>query len=191
MLCRPNIVVGGPSLKAWAEDYWRRIRVIPIPVRGSKLKRGGSSSSQTAAALAKDGAVDFFVAKAAARCVLTTVVPSEGRFHPSGEPLLSLREHRKVMEHVPSQKGGAFFAQHLAPLSAQGAIRVGDVLSVLEYRSHIYDPAPGMEPEQDRELVQQQNIAAEAARAEMAAHKAAKQQLATQPQPPVQVKKNL
>ena len=133
-------MIAGRVLKPFAEDLWKRISFQPEDTAA------GSDVQPT----------QFLVCKPAGRCVLTTVVPSEGKFHPSGEPLLSLREHRRILEHVPSQKGNACFAQLLAPVSLEGELRVGDVMKLYEKKLHVYDPAEGKEPEIDRELVEKQ-----------------------------------
>lgn len=135
---RPNIVIAGRTLKPFAEDMWRRISFEP--------------ETQTT----EVQPTQFLVCKPAGRCVLTTVVPSEGKFHSSGEPLLSLREHRRILEHVPSQKGNACFAQLLAPVALEGELRVGDLMKLYEKKHHVYEPAEGKEPEADRELVEKQ-----------------------------------
>ena len=211
---RPNIVVAGPNLKPFAEDFWRRISIGPeapvdptspagVALAAAAALRDAQALSRlkrkaaTAAAQAADRAlssqpstlppiqpgqgVDFHVVKAAPRCILTTVIPSEGRFHPSGEPLLALREHRRILEHIPSQKGGAFFAQHCTPAASEGGsgglligatIRVGDAVRVRERKMHAFDPVAGMEAEVDREAVAEQNQERDVAMAALVAREA-------------------
>ncbi|GHI09694.1 molybdenum cofactor biosysynthesis protein [Streptomyces cellostaticus] len=90
---RPNVVVAGTE--AWAEDHWSRISI---------------------------GEVDFRVARACGRCVVTTTdqdTAVRGR-----EPLRTLARHRRV-------GGKLLFGQNLVPLSS-GTIRVGDPVRVLK-----------------------------------------------------------
>lgn len=90
---RPNIVVEGcPS---YSEDRWYRLRI---------------------------GDVDFRVAKACARCVVTTVDQSSGR--KGREPLRTLSTYRTV-------DGQVLFGQNLIH-EGRGVIRVEDPVEVLE-----------------------------------------------------------
>ncbi|MEU1406008.1 MOSC N-terminal beta barrel domain-containing protein [Streptomyces sp. NPDC005728] len=90
---RPNVVVAGTE--AWAEDHWTRISI---------------------------GEVDFRVAKACGRCVVTTTdqdTAARGR-----EPLRTLARHRRAGTKL-------LFGQNLVPLSP-GTVRVGDPVRVLQ-----------------------------------------------------------
>ena len=78
---RPNIVVSGGGVKAWDEDYWRTLEIS---------RTDGSVSSGTPG-------LRFAASKPCARCVLTTVIPGKGTRHTTGEPLASLRAHRKIL----------------------------------------------------------------------------------------------
>ncbi|MFF7754182.1 MOSC domain-containing protein [Streptomyces sp. NPDC007971] len=89
---RPNVVVAGTE--AWAEDHWSRIAV---------------------------GEVEFRVAKASGRCIVTTVDQDSGVR--GREPLRTLARHRKI-------DGRLLFGQNLVPVSS-GIIRVGDPVRVL------------------------------------------------------------
>jgi uncharacterized protein YcbX len=90
---RPNAVVSG--VPAWAEDTWRRVRI---------------------------GAMEFRIAKACSRCVLTTVDPDtaiKGR-----EPLVTLGKHRRWDSAV-------WFGVNVIP-ERPGTMAVGDPFEVLE-----------------------------------------------------------
>ncbi|GGS99506.1 MOSC domain-containing protein [Streptomyces chromofuscus] len=89
---RPNVVVAGTA--PWAEDDWRRIAI---------------------------GEVEFRVAKACGRCVVTTT--DQGTAERGREPLRTLGRHRRI-------GGSLVFGQNLVPRSP-GTIRVGDPVRVL------------------------------------------------------------
>jgi uncharacterized protein YcbX len=148
---RPNIVLRNAVGGAWKEDFWRRIRIGP--------EARGADGGRTLRDAHKAGELssEFWVAKAAPRCILTTVIPEEGRFHPSGEPLLSLRSHRKVLPHIPSQSDGAFFGQLLMPLKSTGSVRVGDRVTVTAAREKMFDPVREKVQEQDKQAVEEQD----------------------------------
>ncbi|MFH7334634.1 MOSC domain-containing protein [Streptomyces sp. KHY 26] len=90
---RPSVVVRGTE--PWAEDAWARVSV---------------------------GEVDFRVARACGRCVVTTT--DQGTAARGREPLYTLARHRRF-------DGGLVFGQNLVPLTP-GTIRVGDPVRVLE-----------------------------------------------------------
>jgi len=126
---RPNIVIDGGLLDGFEEDTWMKIQI-------------GDDESQT-----------FWVAKPCDRCVLTTVEPSTGKRHQTGEPLISLRENRKgssMEPDLPLFKNSVFFGQNLLPCSASGRIRVGDVVRVIERRKHFIEFAPGSQEAKER-----------------------------------------
>lgn len=78
---RPNLVIDGAE--AFAEDYWKRIRV---------------------------GDIIFDVVKPCPRCVMTTVEPTRGEFSTGllkGEPLATLSKFRRTAE------GKVMFGQNL------------------------------------------------------------------------------
>ena len=106
---RPNVVVSGSE--AFAEDRWKRIRI---------------------------GEVEFRIVKPCVRCVMTTIDQSRGEFA-GKEPLKTLATYRMAKDVYPSTfesmglgPTGVLFAQNLIPKSADGAIRVGDRIEVLE-----------------------------------------------------------
>ena len=87
---RPNLVVSG--VEAFAEDTWDRVRI---------------------------GEMHFLVAKACARCVVTTVDQETGV---SGkEPLRTLETFRR------GEAGKVYFGQNLIPLHP-GTVRRGDIV---------------------------------------------------------------
>lgn len=94
---RPNIVVSG--CPAHAEDSWRQLRI---------------------------GDVDFRVAKACARCVITTTDQETGDRSP--EPLRTLATYRVRDSQV-------LFGQNLIH-GGRGSIRVGDPVVVLSNTRH-------------------------------------------------------
>jgi hypothetical protein len=65
---RPNLVVGGDGLAAFAEDGWKRIRI---------------------------GSVEFDVVKPCTRCVMTTTDQTTGTIPEAGEPLATLATFRR------------------------------------------------------------------------------------------------
>ncbi len=105
---RPNIVVD--NCDAFAEDGWRRLRI---------------------------GSVEFEVVSPCSRCVLTTVAPGSGQFHPTGEPLATLKKFRR------GEDGNVYFGQNVVALN-EGKIAVGDRVEVLETKTpvHYHDLAP-------------------------------------------------
>ncbi len=90
---RPNVVVSGAA--PWAEDGWRQVRI---------------------------GAVDFRVAKACDRCVLTTIDPDTAA--KGQEPIATLARHR-------SWDGKVWFGVNLIP-DGRGIMRPGDPVEILE-----------------------------------------------------------
>lgn len=93
---RPNLVIAGAE--AFAEDGWRRIRI---------------------------GAVEFIVAGACDRCVVTTLDPVTGIARSDREPLTTLARIRRAAD------GNVYFGQFLVPLHP-GRVHAGDTLTVLE-----------------------------------------------------------
>ncbi len=91
---RPNLVVAGAP--SWAEDGWRVLRI---------------------------GAASFRVAKACARCVLTTIDPDTAAR--GKEPLTTLARHRRW-------DGKTWFAINLIPDAPGVTLHVGDEIEVLE-----------------------------------------------------------
>ncbi|OLQ93423.1 (2Fe-2S)-binding protein [Vibrio panuliri] len=73
------------------------------------------------------GEVEFEAVKPCERCILTTVDVESGKFRPSKEPLKTLSEFRA------NDAGGVFFGQNLVAKN-EGLIRVGDEITVLEYK---------------------------------------------------------
>ena len=93
---RPNLVISGA--RPWVEDTWQAIRV---------------------------GNVIFRVAKACARCVVTTRDPDTGEQADPREPLRTLASFHRAAN------GGVMFGQNLIP-DQPGEIRVGDLVDVLQ-----------------------------------------------------------
>ena len=87
---RPNLVVSG--VEAFAEDTWDRVRI---------------------------GEMHFLVAKACARCVVTTVDQETGV--QGKEPLRTLETFRR------GEDGKVYFGQNLIPLHP-GTVRRGDIV---------------------------------------------------------------
>lgn len=131
---RPNIVVAGAEAGPWAEDHWRSIEI------------GGASAEEGE----KKPACRFFVAKPCGRCVLTTIVPGTGLRHPTGEPLLSLREHRMIFkgreEAVGENVESAVFGQNLVQMQPSGSVRVGDAVRVTDTKRDTIEFVPGKQP---------------------------------------------
>lgn len=92
---RPNLVIAGAP--AWAEDEWKVIRI---------------------------GKVVFDVARPCSRCIFTTISPTRGEKHPSGEPLRTLQAFRSAAN------GDVDFGLNLIPRSA-GMIQTGDDIEVI------------------------------------------------------------
>lgn len=129
---RPSIVVDG-HIHAFDEDTWKKI-IFRKPKKVDQINDTTSSSSSSSSEQT------FWVAKACPRCILTTVDPSVGKFHPSGEPLLSLREHRRIFSNIPSEKDSAMFGQFLLQCQTKGEIEVGDEIEVIQFKPHVHDP---------------------------------------------------
>jgi uncharacterized protein YcbX len=106
---RPNFVVAGSE--AFAEDGWRRIRI------------GGN---------------EFNVVKPCARCVMTTIDQKLGQ---SGgkEPLRTMALFRRAEQLLPDRfqdlglkKNDVLFGQNLVALRANGELRAGDEVEILD-----------------------------------------------------------
>lgn len=93
---RPNVLISGAE--AFAEDHWRRIVI---------------------------GDIEFDVAKACSRCVLTTRDPDTGELDPNRDPLRTLSSYRRA-------PGGVMFGQNLIPRGV-GMLSVGMPIRVLDY----------------------------------------------------------
>lgn len=113
---RPNLVVSGTL--PFAEDGWQRIRI---------------------------GEVEFQVAKPCSRCVMTTLNPEQGEYHPGREPLATLATYRMGAD------GEIYFGQNLIPLN-EGWLAAGDPVEVLQmqepphYAPRPRQPATASEP---------------------------------------------
>ena len=92
---RPNLVIEGSA--PYAEDGWKRIRI---------------------------GELEFEVAKACSRCILTTIDPQTGQRSADREPLTTLKTYRE-------REGELHFGQNLLPRGV-GELRVGMPVRVLE-----------------------------------------------------------
>lgn len=97
---RPNLVISGAS--AWAEDSWSSLRI---------------------------GEIIFDVPKPCSRCIFTTVSPSRGQKHPSGEPLATLQRFRTAQDN----SGDVDFGLNLIARNS-GIIRTGDEVEILTLR---------------------------------------------------------
>jgi uncharacterized protein len=104
---RPNAVVTG--YQPWAEDRWRRIRIGPV---------------------------SFRVAKACARCVVTTTDQTTGER--GSQPLKMLAAHRRVGKNL-------LFGQNLIP-DSPGYIRVGDPIEIILFGRNITRSRLNMRP---------------------------------------------
>jgi len=93
---RPNLVIEGAE--AFAEDRWRRVRI---------------------------GEVEFIVAGACDRCVVTTLDPLTGIARSDREPLTTLARYRR------SEDGNVYFGQFLIPVRP-GRLHLGARVEVLE-----------------------------------------------------------
>ena len=90
---RANLVVNG--FEAYAEDYWKQIRI---------------------------GDVEFLVVKPCARCQVTTIDQSTGKY--SKEPLKTLASYRK-------KDGKVMFGMNLVALNG-GRVSIGDPVHILK-----------------------------------------------------------
>ena len=118
---RSNIYITGPS--AYAEDSWKRITV------GGCIR----PRNQDGRMVETDG--EYHVACRTARCKLPNVDPDTGMMD-ANEPYTTLGRTRKVDE-------GAYphpcLGMQMIPLFAQGILRVGDEVTVLETGEHSYE----------------------------------------------------
>ena len=108
---RPNIVID--HTQAFEEDTWKHIRI---------------------------GEVEFEVVKPCARCIFTTVDPSNAEKHHKLEPLATLKQFRQV------ENGDVMFGQNLIALN-QGQICQGDSVTVISKQSppafhHVKNASP-------------------------------------------------
>ncbi len=94
---RPNIVVKGTS--AFEEDTWKRISI---------------------------GKLQFRIARACKRCVLTTIDPNSTEVRADGEPLKTLARFR-----YDPDRSGVLFGVHLIPLDESSQVSVGSQLTVV------------------------------------------------------------
>ena len=102
---RPNFFVAGPS--KFDEDNWKRVRI---------------------------GAMEYFCACHAVRCLLPNVDPATGERHPT-EPNATLKSFRCIDAGDPKN---ACLGLQLVPAIPEGIIRVGDKVEVLERGELIY-----------------------------------------------------
>jgi len=97
---RPNIVV--EETAAHAEDGWSEIKL---------------------------GSIQFYIAKACERCVVTTIDPETSEAGP--EPLRSLASYRKKNKKI-------YFGQNMIALG-EGTIAIGDRLEILQKQHSLFD----------------------------------------------------
>jgi uncharacterized protein YcbX len=105
---RPNLVVSGAE--AFAEDRWKKIRI---------------------------GETVFRATKPCARCVITTIEQSAGRFD-GKEPLKTLAAYRRAKDVFPDDletfgldENSVMFGQNLVAENFGSTVRVGDPLEIL------------------------------------------------------------
>ena len=105
---RPNIVIS--DSKAFDEDNWKKIQI---------------------------GETVFCATKPCARCVITTIEQSVGKFD-GKEPLKTLAEYRKAKDVFPNNyesldlsENSVLFGQNFAPENFGGKIKVGDEIKIL------------------------------------------------------------
>lgn len=117
---RPNIVVAGDDLEAFAEDFWERFTVT-----GS---RGG-------------GQLTLESVKPCSRCSVTNVNQTTGVMSPETlQTLMQMRRGRKLARKVqvfadrPEWEGAAFFTWNCVAHD-EGVIAVGDELQIESRRS--------------------------------------------------------
>ena len=106
---RANLIITGPD--AYHEDTWRRIKI---------------------------GYYEYDVSCRTARCKMPNVEqlgPNAGERHPS-EPDKTIRSFRAVDEGTGPNIG--CLGMQLVPVAREGALRVGDEITVLEVGEHVY-----------------------------------------------------
>jgi len=94
---RPNIIIDGSykELKPWEEDEWKSIQI-----GGTINDDSSNSSSSSSSSFSASQPLTLSISKPCSRCILTTVVPSTGQRHPTGEPLISMRKYRKIFNET-------------------------------------------------------------------------------------------
>jgi uncharacterized protein YcbX len=104
---RPNIVIDGPGLHAYEEDYWTRIRV---------------------------GAMDAFVVKGCDRCAIPDVDQATAA---TGKAVRRALLTRRGLNAHDETNGGVFFAQNINHVPSPGLrLSVGDIVTVLARATH-------------------------------------------------------
>ena len=94
--------------EAYHEETWRRIKI---------------------------GFYEYDVSCRTTRCKLPNVDPVTGEKHPS-EPDRTLRSYRAVDAGAGPNTG--CLGMQMVPISKEGALRVGDEITVLEVGEHVY-----------------------------------------------------
>ncbi len=85
--------------------------------------------------LIKIGTVEFAVIKPSSRCIITTIDQERGEKNQLKEPLRTLGTFRQFSEQ------GVMFGENMIPQN-EGIIKIGDLLEVLQFRSHNNDRFP-------------------------------------------------
>lgn len=118
---RPNLVLSGRGLTAYAED---QIKLIQINNKSNTL----STTNQ------------FLFTKPCTRCILPNVNPATGLRDSRGEPLVTLRRCRALdpPPSDPTEDIPVYFGQNLIQLSLSGSIAVGDSVSILDYKTEFH-----------------------------------------------------
>jgi hypothetical protein len=122
---RPNIVVTAEGLSAWNEDGWRNIMIGQQP---------------------------FVAVRPCSRCTIPTIDVKTAKKSPFGEPLQTLRKHRKLVDEYVSfshiiitsahsldwfgcpcpidVNSSVYFGQHLVQMSIGGRVSIGDEIKI-------------------------------------------------------------
>ncbi|KAL2867191.1 MOSC domain protein [Aspergillus lucknowensis] len=130
---RANVIIQGPG--AFAEDDWKRIRILP----SSTSTSSSSSSSSSLNGILREGKRDtegtiIHTVCRTIRCKLPNVDPDTGVRHPA-EPDATLRSYRRI---DPGETRYACLGMQGVPAVQEFQIRVGDAISVLETGEHVY-----------------------------------------------------
>ncbi|KAK2793053.1 hypothetical protein FQN52_002201 [Onygenales sp. PD_12] len=115
---RPNVVLEGSE--AFAEDSWKRIRILP---------RDGQAQKDAE----KEG-VEVYTACRTVRCRLPNVDPNTGVRH-AVEPDKTLKSFRCI---DPGDVNNACLGMQCVPAVQEFTLRVGDEIQVLESGEHFY-----------------------------------------------------
>ncbi|PGG95944.1 hypothetical protein AJ79_09799 [Helicocarpus griseus UAMH5409] len=139
---RPNIILEGS--KAFEEDAWKRIRLVPGSAAGSKMMmrskqleaEQGHKQNGTVKGNDEDGdeGIEVYTACRTVRCRLPNVDPDTGIRH-GVEPDKTLKSFRCI---DPGDLKNACLGMQCVPAIQEFTLRVGDELEVLETGEHFY-----------------------------------------------------